>query len=323
VEVLTLIKKLARQHHSAALAQLASRIGAVMRFGSAAGQDPFAKVKELITDLIAKLQAEATEKAYCDEQMAKTEEKREELQHDVSKLMTKLEQSISKSATLKSEVKELQSELVTLTKEQAEMDEIRKQQHEDYAKAKADLEAGLAAVRKALALLREYYGRGATAAMLQQPVTNGHDKATGAGNSIIGILEVVASQFAKSLAAEETAEEDAICECGRVTQVNSATEALKLGDIKLKAAEANSLDRTIGELSSDHSLADAELDAVLDYVSKIKERCSAKAETYEHRSSRRQAEIEGLKEALAILENETTFMQRGKRAVHSQFLGLH
>jgi len=112
VEILTLIKKLAREHHSAALAQLASRIGAVMRFGTAGGQDPFVKVKELITDLIAKLQAEAgaeaTEKAYCDEQMAKTEEKKGELEHDISKLTAKLDQSISKSASLKSEVQELQ-----------------------------------------------------------------------------------------------------------------------------------------------------------------------------------------------------------------------
>merc|ERR1740129_1858036 len=137
VEVLTLIKKLAREHHSAALAQLASRIGAVLRFGSTGGQDPFAKVKELIQGLIAKLQAEAgseaTEKAYCDEQMAKTEEKKGELEYDISKLTAKLDQSISKSASLKSEVKELQAALAALAKQQAEMDKIRQETHSEYA----------------------------------------------------------------------------------------------------------------------------------------------------------------------------------------------
>merc|ERR1711972_132580 len=39
-EVVTLVKKLAYKHHFAALAQLASRIAAVMRFGTAGG-DPF------------------------------------------------------------------------------------------------------------------------------------------------------------------------------------------------------------------------------------------------------------------------------------------
>merc|ERR550514_2359513 len=70
-EVITLVKKLAKSHHSAALAQLASRITAVMRYGSTGGDDPFAKVKGLITDMIAKLEKEAAEaadeKAFCDE----------------------------------------------------------------------------------------------------------------------------------------------------------------------------------------------------------------------------------------------------------------
>merc|ERR1719395_475596 len=44
-EVVDIIKRLAREHHSAALAQLASKITAVLRFGAASGDDPFAKVK--------------------------------------------------------------------------------------------------------------------------------------------------------------------------------------------------------------------------------------------------------------------------------------
>jgi len=337
VEVLTLIKKLAREHHSAALAQLASRIGAVLRFGSTAGQDPFAKVKELIQGLIAKLQAEAgseaTEKAYCDEQMAKTEEKKGELEYDISKLTAKLDQSISKSASLKSEVKELQAALAALAKQQAEMDKIRQETHSEYVEAKADLEAGLTGVRKALGVLREYYGS-AAAAMLQsnsnlgddmkQPaMPEAHEKAAGAGTSIIGILEVVESDFAKSLAAEETAEDDAADEYDKISQENKVTKTLKEQDVKYKTAEAKSLDKAISELTSDRETADAELSAVLDYYSKIKERCIAKPETYEQRAARREAEIAGLKQALSILEDETAFMQRGKRGVHSHFLGLH
>merc|ERR1719392_95727 len=66
-EVINLVKKLARDHHSAALAQLASRIGVVMKYGNKNGDNPFAKVEGLIKDMIAKLEAEAeaeaTEKA--------------------------------------------------------------------------------------------------------------------------------------------------------------------------------------------------------------------------------------------------------------------
>merc|ERR1712241_271696 len=89
LEVVQLVKQLARKHHSSALAQLASRMTAVIRFGARNGDDPFAKVKGLIENMIAKLEKEAeedaTEKAYCDEEMAKTGAKHGELTDDVAK----------------------------------------------------------------------------------------------------------------------------------------------------------------------------------------------------------------------------------------------
>merc|ERR550532_1779952 len=79
-EVVEMVQRLAKKQHSSALAQLASRIAAVARYGSSNGEDPFAKIKGLIQDMITKLEreagSEATEKAYCDEQIAKTEFKK-------------------------------------------------------------------------------------------------------------------------------------------------------------------------------------------------------------------------------------------------------
>merc|ERR1719271_1255483 len=104
-EVVDIIKRLAKQHHSAALAQLASKITAVLRFGAASGEDPFAKVKGLIQELIDRwtkeAAAEATEKAYCDSEMAKTEEKKGELEADIAKLTAKIDKAAAASAKLK------------------------------------------------------------------------------------------------------------------------------------------------------------------------------------------------------------------------------
>merc|ERR1719352_2083614 len=287
----------------------------------AGGSDPFGKVKGLISDMISKLEREgaeaATEKAYCDEQLAKTEAKKSDLDDDIAKLTSKIDQAAAKSASLKDDVKELQGELAALAKEQAEMDKVRQENHANYVQAKADYELGLSGVRKALGVLRDYYGSDG-AAMLQQPeppVPEQHSAAGGAASSIIGILEVCESDFAKNLATTESQEADEAAAYDKQTQENKVTKTTKDQDVKYKSQEAASLDKNIAELSSDRDTANTELDAVMEYYGKIKERCIAKPETYEQRKARREAEIEGLKQALSILENETALVQRKRRHV--------
>eukprot|EP00429_Kryptoperidinium_foliaceum_P085072 CAMPEP_0176201012 /NCGR_PEP_ID=MMETSP0121_2-20121125/9350_1 /TAXON_ID=160619 /ORGANISM="Kryptoperidinium foliaceum, Strain CCMP 1326" /LENGTH=733 /DNA_ID=CAMNT_0017539883 /DNA_START=85 /DNA_END=2283 /DNA_ORIENTATION=- len=326
LEVVTMVRNLAKKHHSAALSQLASRVAAVARYGGANGEDVFAKVRGMIQDMIEKLEreagAEATEKAYCDEQIAKTEAKRDELSDDVAKLTAKIDSAASRSAELKEQVKALEGELAAITREQAQMDKMRQETHAAYSEAKSDVDLGLTGVRKALALLREYYGAGAAAlvqddkpgAFMQQPAApEKHDRASGAGTGIIGILEVVESDFAKNLAQEEQQEADAESEYQKVTQENKITKATKEQDVKYKTQEFKSLDKTLSELSSDRESTNAELAAVLEYDAKIKERCIAKPESYEERRARRQAEIEGLKSALRTLEEETALLQHGRK----------
>merc|ERR1711920_61024 len=324
-EVIEMVRSLAKKEHSSALNQLASRIPAVARYSGSNREDVFAKVKGLIQSMIAKLEkeagSEATEKAFCDEQIAKTEAKKAELEEDVAKMTSRIDQAAAKSAQLKGQVKVLEEELAALARTQAEMDRIRSETHADYAVAKADLELGLAGVRKALSTLRDYYG--GAASMMQDEVRQPaapeiHSKSAGAGGSIIDILEVVESDFATNLAKEEAEEADAQSEYEKVTQENAVTKTLKDQDVKYRTQDAASQDATVAEYSSDRETANTELGAVLEYYSKIRERCIAKPETYAERKRRREAEISGLKEALSILEDETAFVQRKS---HGSFRG--
>merc|ERR1719174_3142957 len=115
-----------------------------------------------------------------------------------------------------------------------EMDSTRHEQHEDYLQAKEDLTEGLEGVRKALGVLREYYGG---AVLVQQPpVPEKHEKASGAGSSIIGILEVCESDFAKNLATTESAEADQAEDYDKITQENKVPKMTKTQDVKYKTA---------------------------------------------------------------------------------------
>lgn len=327
-EVVAMIKKLSRDEHSLALAQLASRMAATLKFG-AHGGDPFSKVKRMIQDLISKLEAEAeqdaTEKAFCDEQMGKTTAKKEELDAAIEKLTTKIDKSAAASTRLKGEVRGAQSELAALAKTQAEMDSTRADENAAYKESKNDLENGLQGVRKALSMLRDYYG-GDEASLLQsddrddlqqemeQPAKpEQHKKSTGAGQSIVDLLEVCESDFASNLAQEETEEADAAGSYEQISQENAITKATLEQDVKYKTQEFTGLDKRISELTGDRDSESSELIAVMEYFSKIKDRCVAKPETYEERKKRREAEIAGLQEALRVLSDETAFLQRSKR----------
>jgi len=329
-EVVQSIKNLAAKHHSTELAQLASRIAATIRYGQTSGDDPFAKVKGLITEMIDRLMKEAAEeasfKAYCDEEMAKTEQKKDELNTDIKKLTGKIDQAAAMSASLKEDVAELQKELANLAQLQAEMDAARKEENEIYTTAKADLEQGITGLQAALKALREYYEAGDAAllqgnvdAFMQQPAKpEGHSKASGAGGSIIDMLEVIESDFSKNLAQIETEEATAQSQYDKITQENKVTRATKEQDVKYKTKEHTGLDKEIAELSADRASAQTELDAVLEYDTKIKAQCIAKPESYEERKKRREAEIAGLKEALSILEGQA-FLQKNS---HSSLRGI-
>merc|ERR1712129_342677 len=99
----------------------------------------------------------------------------------------------------------------------------------------------------------------------------------------------------------------------KISQENSVTRTWEEQGVKYKTQESKAQDKTTAEYSSDRETASQELSAVLDYYSKIKDRCIAKPETYAARKARREAEIKGLKEALTILEDETALVQRKRR----------
>jgi len=325
--VMRMVNQLAKKHHSLALSQLASRIKSLLQFGAQSGDDPFGKVKTLIQDLISKLeteaQEEAEEKAYCDEEMAKTKEKKEELAGDIAKLKSKIDTASSRAEKLTDEVSELQAALARLAKEQEEMDKVRTESHSQYLEAKANNEQGIAGIRRAMTVLREYYGSKAAgflqdskefADLLQQPSPPvSHSKSEGAGSSIIQILELAETDIAKDLAKEETEEADAQAEYEKITHETKLRVVTMEQDIKYKSQEISALQKSISDLSADKENLDTELAAVNQYWAKLTERCIAKPEQYAERKKRRDAEIAGLKEALQVLTDETAFVQRRHR----------
>merc|ERR1740123_1805034 len=281
------------------------------------GDDPFGKIKSLISDMIARLEneadADASHKAYCDKEIGETNVKKADKTAEIEKLTIAIDKASARSAQLKEEVARLQKELADLAASQAEMDKLRSQENADYKANRADMEQGLAGIKLALKVLREYYSKNDKA----------HAAAQGAGEGIIGLLEVIESDFTKTLAEITSTEESSAAAYDKQTKQNSIDKAAKDQDVKYKAKESQDLDKATAADKEDRTGVQAELDAVNEYLDSLHKQCDETVEPYAEKKRRREAEIAGLKEALTILEGQaslaqlkTKHMLRGVNAHH-------
>merc|ERR1740130_1590083 len=242
-EAVQFIKNLAKNQNAPALAQLASRISSAMKLSN--GEDVFAKIKGMISDMIEKLeqeQAEAAElKQWCDKEMAESTAKKEDSTAIFEKLSTKIDSKTSQSKKLKEEIATLQKELAELAQTQAEMDKIRADEKTSYDKNKPEMDAGLNGVKLALKILNDYYAKADKA----------HSSADGAGSGIIGMLEVIESDFTKGITEMVAAEQTAAATYERETKENAIEKTTKQQDVKYKTKESATLDKAVAELSTD------------------------------------------------------------------------
>jgi len=303
-DVLNLIQGLAKGDKQ--MSMLAERIESASMLGA----DPFAKIKGLISEMIEKLEEEAAKeaahKAFCDKEMKETKAKKEDKETDIDDLTTKIDKATAKIAKLTEEIATLEEELGAIAAAQKEADEIRAAEKAAWADAKADYESGIEGVGMALKVLRDYYAEKEEALLQAQ-----HDKATGAASGIIGMLEVVESDFTKSLAEGTAKEAMAQEEYEKLTQDNKIATTEKTTAAKYKGKDKKETEEMLVSLKEDKVTVDKEYAAVMEYWEELQGMCIAKPEPYAERKRRREAEIAGLKEALTILEEEagSAFLQ--------------
>merc|ERR1712232_238770 len=159
-----------------------------------------------------------------------------------------------------------------------------------------------------LKVLRDYYAK----------EDKDHDSADGAATTIVGLLEVVESDFSKGLAEMIATEANSKAGYDQQTKENQINKATKAQDVKYKSKEISELAKSIADSSSDRTSIHTELDAVVEYLAKLEQMCIAKPEPYAERKARREAEIAGLREAISILENNAALLQRSRSRSHAR-----
>jgi len=261
--------------------------------------DVFGKVKTMIVNMVDKIQNEmekdAEEHGFCVKETTESEAKRDAHQGTVDKLTARIDKSTALISKLKEESARLTQELAALAAQEAELTAIRQKEKAAFDVAEKDLSAGVEGVRMALGVLRDYYGQGEAASFVQTKDASG----------IIGMREVAEADFSKGLADRRAEEDEAVAEFEEFTGDAKVTRASKGAEIKGKTHEAAQLEKAVGDSTSDRASTQEELDSVMKYLESLRKRCEVKAPTFEERQAKRNQEIEGLKNALEILEGET------------------
>merc|ERR1719410_1627069 len=122
------------------------------------------------------------------------------------------------------------------------MNQLREREHKDFVKNSAEMEQGLKGIKLALKVLREYYSQDAA-----------HAANEGGGASIIGLLEVVESDFTKGLAEMTATEETAQSAYDVQTKEDEIEKTTKDKDVEYKSKESAELDKAVAESTADRS----------------------------------------------------------------------
>jgi len=280
--------------------------------------DPFAKVKQMIQDLIMRLQdeanSEANHKSWCDSELAANEQTRKDKSAKVDRLNAEidvLDASIMKLAT---EITELSKQVTELEAAMATADLLRTNESSSNTETIKDAQDAQQAVAQAIRVLQTFYNTAAGATALvqqkQQPVaptifdspyTGKQSESTG----ILGLLAVVESDFARLEADTKAAEASADKVHSDFMSQSDVDKTAMNKDIDAKTLTKQKDENTRVAAKADLDDTQKELDAALSYYETLKPSCVDASVSYDERVSRREEEIQSLQEALAILDGQT------------------
>jgi cell division septum initiation protein DivIVA len=296
----------AQQLNSRVLAALAARVA----------DDPFKKVKKMIKDLIVRLMEEANEEAehkgWCDQELATNAQTRKEKTMAVETLHAEIDELETSIAALTEQIAELTKAVAELDAAMAKATEIRAAEKAKNAETIKDAQDAQTAIAQALVVLKEFYAKAAEATALLQgkqeppPIFDSPYKGMQSENGgVVGMLEVIESDFARLQSDTEGAEATAQKEYDQFMTDSQVDKAAKEKDIEHKTGKKQDQEQALVTKKADVEGTQKELNAALDYFEKLKPSCVSAGVTFEDRVARRKEEIESLQEALKILNGES------------------
>jgi len=308
-QVARFLQQKATQLDSRMLSALAVRVAA----------DPLAKVKTMIEQLVVKLneqgKAEATKQAWCETELSTTKQTQDTKSDGVESLTAEMDQLKASIAKLGDETTTLATELSELEAAMTKAADLRTKEKEKNAVTIKEAKEAQEAVAQALQVLKEFYAKASDATALvqtkeraqrAQPEVFGDEPYTGMGGEsggVIGMMEVIESDFARLEAETTSAEEASKKEYDEFMEDSKMDKASKEAAVKQKTSKKSSQAQELSAADGDLQNTQKELDAANAYYEKLRPDCVDTGKSYAERKAQREQEMKDLKEALEMLEN--------------------
>merc|ERR1719269_478132 len=198
----------------------------LIKLASTIATDPFAKVKKLIQELIERLLTEAAneanQKGWCDKATADAEQKRDYAVEEVTSLNSEMAELEARRDTLREEIVVLEEEIADLKAARAKATKLREAESAENAATVEEAHAGLEAINQAIDIMEKFYKTAVKNTVLAQqkgPADDAPDAgfkageaykgAQGASTGIIGMMDVIKTDFERTISETEKAEAEA------------------------------------------------------------------------------------------------------------------
>merc|ERR1719201_3125288 len=221
---------------------------------------------------------------------------------------------------LNEEIQNLLNEVAELTKALNEATQLRGTEKAENTKTLADANAGLAGVKKAMKILKDFYDNAFVQTKTQYKPPKGDasgntvgdlapDTFSGdfsgnqdAASGIIGQLDVIKSDFEGTIEATKSTEDTAESDFQDYKTESETDISDKEGSVKTKEGEVKTETATMFDAKDDlKEHTELKADA-LSELAKLKPACVDTGSDYDEKVARREQEIESLKNAYVILD---------------------
>eukprot|EP00933_Yihiella_yeosuensis_P037121 TRINITY_DN30_c0_g1_i1.p1 TRINITY_DN30_c0_g1~~TRINITY_DN30_c0_g1_i1.p1 ORF type:complete len:650 (-),score=254.03 TRINITY_DN30_c0_g1_i1:52-2001(-) len=291
-QVLRKLEHAADRLHSKALSAIALRIG----------QDPadaaMGKVRDMIKDMVNKLRkeaaAEATQVAWCAEEVKTNTATRKEKTAEVEAGQADIDELEASISKLADEISQLSQDLKDLATAVTKATEIRQKEKAINELTIKDAVAAQAAVAQAMGVLQDFYAKAGQA--------TGYQGMQDESGGIMGMIEVIQTDFARLESEHKAAEQAGSSEYEKFMDDSKLEKVQKEKDVEHKTKRKETEAQKVLSQKEDLAGVQKELDAAEEYYKTLEPKCVDKGPSYEERKAKREQEVKELQEAVEALD---------------------